>query len=170
MPETPSELYKKKIYQYDRMKRRRKQSWSHLPKNLAGNPRAYEGYYGVVETIMRRDLFTCQVCGKKGDAWGWNQVEKRAHERMIFLKGLLNEPKKHQPQLLTRVSEELKLYEYREQNPIQGLVVHHKNSDKSDQNPENLVTVCKSCHRRLHHRDRTLTIEELRANLSKKSA
>lgn len=34
--------------------------------------------------------------------------------------------------------------------PSRGLDVHHINKDKSDNSNENLVTICKSCHRAIH--------------------
>lgn len=32
-----------------------------------------------------------------------------------------------------------------------NLVVHHKNEIKTDLNPDNLITLCRSCHTSLHH-------------------
>jgi 5-methylcytosine-specific restriction endonuclease McrA len=45
---------------------------------------------------------------------------------------------------------------------IEYLTVHHKDGNKKNQNPANLVTVCTSCARRFHHRDRLLTIDEVK--------
>jgi len=45
------------------------------------------------------------------------------------------------------------------------LVVHHKDGNKYNQDPDNLVTVCRSCHRRLHPRGKILSIEEVKKKI-----
>jgi predicted HNH restriction endonuclease len=49
-----------------------------------------------------------------------------------------------------------------------NLVVHHIDGNKKNQALENLVTVCTSCHRKLHHRGRILTIDEVKKKIRKK--
>jgi 5-methylcytosine-specific restriction endonuclease McrA len=51
-----------------------------------------------------------------------------------------------------------------------NLVVHHKDGNKKNQALENLVTVCTSCHRRLHHRGQIFTIDEVKKKIRKKKS
>ena len=133
----------------------------------------YQTYYGKVDKIMARDGYTCQVCGyygvmenhvttticltcqEKGINFHplpyWGGIPKPCRE-----KGLNYTTCAECPQF-REISVEYVSHAY--------LVVHHKDGDKTNQSPDNLVTVCTSCHRRLHHRDRILTIEEVRQNL-----
>lgn len=123
--------------------------------------RDYEGFYEVKPSILERDKFTCQVCGIRGI----DTVQEFEERRIDFLSDIISHPEKYQEQLVTRAAHELEELVYGLQ--ARGLMVHHINGDKTDQRPENLVTVCHSCQRRLHPRGRVLTIEEVKKQLEK---
>ncbi len=43
-----------------------------------------------------------------------------------------------------------------------GLTAHHNDGNKKDSNPENMITVCNSCHRRFHPKNKVLTLVEVK--------
>jgi 5-methylcytosine-specific restriction endonuclease McrA len=134
----------------------------------------YETYYDVVDQILLRDSYTCQICGFYG-------VENNNATTTVCLEcerqGIDFHPTAEwriprpcrEKQLPYKVCGQCP--QYREFSlecvSYKSLVVHHKNGDKTNQNPDNLITVCTSCHRRLHPRGRTLTIGEVKEALQR---
>ena len=134
----------------------------------------YQTYYGIIDDILSRDNHTCQVCGHYGvqknhvttticlasqkegidfhPTPGWS-IPKPCREKGLHYMICAECPQ------FREISVEYISYE--------NLVVHHKDGDKTNQNPDNLVTVCTSCHRKLHPRGKILRIEELQQSKGK---
>ena len=48
-----------------------------------------------------------------------------------------------------------------------NLEVHHKNCNRSDNNPNNLITLCKCCHQRVHHKNLLIIHEDSIVSIKK---
>ncbi|MBX5321364.1 MAG: hypothetical protein QHH12_04935 [Candidatus Bathyarchaeota archaeon] len=135
----------------------------------------YKGYYDVVEEVLKRDNYTCQVCGFYG-------VES-VHAKVTVCLECERKGIPFSPDSEWRVPNPCRdkgfkscgqcpsFREYSiEYLSFAKLVVHHKDGDKCNQKLENLVTVCTSCHKRLHQRNRILSVEELRRKIKGKDS
>jgi len=132
----------------------------------------YQTYYGVVDKILARDNYTCQVCGHYGVESNDSVVtvcldcEKQGIEFHPSANWKIPKPCRER-QLPYAVCGQCP--QFRELSvecvSYKNLLVHHKDEDTTNQTPENLITVCTSCHRRLHHRGKTLTVEEAKESL-----
>ena len=141
-----------------------------------GDEYPYQTFYSKIDDVMTRDNYTCQVCGYYGveandivitrclecekQGFSFNPIKMSRIPKPCREKGLQY-----------RVCGECP--EFRE-NSIEyvshsGLLVHHLDGNKKNQELENLVTVCTSCHRRLHHRGRILQVEKVREQIGKLS-
>lgn len=135
----------------------------------------YQTFYNKIDEVMCRDNYTCQICGYYG-------VQKND----IVVRRCLECEKQgipFQPSADLRIPKPCR--EMGKQYSVCGecpefkeisveyvthssLVVHHKDGNKKNQALENLVTVCTSCHRRLHLRGKILTINEVKNKIRKK--
>lgn len=134
--------------------------------------RPYQTYYGKIDEVMSRDNYTCQICGYYGVQKN-DIVVKRCLECERI--GIVFQPNPdsaipkpcREKGLKYRVCGECP--EFKEVSieyvSHSDLVVHHRDGNKKNQALENLVTVCISCHRRLHPRGRILTIDEVKKQM-----
>ena len=135
----------------------------------------YQTFYSKIDEIMSRDNYTCQICGYYGVQENHKVVtrcldcEKIGFDFQPFPDWNIPKPCKEKG-LKFRVCGECPQFKEIsiEYVSYANLMVHHKDGNKTNQREENLVSVCISCHRRLHHRAKTLTIEEVRQKLTKK--
>jgi 5-methylcytosine-specific restriction endonuclease McrA len=129
----------------------------------------YQTFYGKIDEVMSRDNYTCQICGYFGVQRN-DIIVRRCLE--CEKQGIPYEP---QPGLKIPKPCRDKGLKYRacgecpnfkevsiEYISHRNLVVHHKDGNTKNQSLENLVTVCTSCHRRLHPRGRILTVDEVK--------
>ena len=130
---------------------------------------SYQTYYKKKPYIMKRDNYTCQVCGYYGIK------EKDVMVRRCITcekKGIPFHPDPNykipkpcvEKGLKYRVCGECPNFTKKSETHalIEKLTVHHKDGNKKNQNPENLVTVCTSCARRVHPCGRIRTLEEVK--------
>lgn len=130
----------------------------------------YKGYYEVVEEVLKRDNYTCQVCGFYG-------VES-VHDKVTVClecerKGIPFSPDPEwgvpnpcRDKGLKSCGQCPSFREYSiEHLSFHRLVVHHKDGNKCNQKLDNLITLCTNCHARIHAKKRLLTIDELRSKI-----
>jgi len=146
----------------------------------------YETYYEKVDAILERDNYTCQVCGLHREAVECYTVTKcllceELARKDPSKKGLENfhpEPDWRPPKpcpyrgVYKKCGEcpmfRIEVVKRKSRYPF---VVHHLNGEPRDNDPENLVTVCVSCHHEIHGMARSLgrlpTLEEAREHHKK---
>ena len=136
---------------------------------------SYQTYYSKIDEVMSRDNYTCQICGYYGVQTNDIVVrrcldcEKQGIPFQPTPDWIIPKPCRDKG-LKCRVCGECPQFkeisvEYVSQA---NLLVHNKDGNKKNQALENLVTVCTSCHRKLHHRGRILTIDEVKKKIRKK--
>ena len=135
----------------------------------------YQTFYGKIDEVMKRDNYTCQVCGyygvQKKDVLVRKclECEKQGIPFQPLPDWIIPKPCREKglkyrvcgecPQLKESLEEYL-FHPY--------LMVHHIDGNKKNQALDNLVRVCRSCNRRLHPRGRILTIDEVKKKIGKK--
>jgi 5-methylcytosine-specific restriction endonuclease McrA len=132
----------------------------------------YQTYYSVIDDVMLRDNYTCQICGHYGVLANHVVVTRclECEKKGIYFEPLpdWNIPKPcREKGIKFRTCGECPQFKEIsiEYVSYANLVVHHKDGKKTNQNLDNLVTVCTSCHRRLHKRGKILSIDEVKENL-----
>ena len=148
-----------------------------------------EEFYARTELILKRDNFTCQLCGYKAKREKYEEEEEVEYCGICADKGFLFEPmlelRPPSKCIFHKVFESCEecphLREVRVKVPpfehklpegiivtfsrplhievVDGevyfydasyLLVHHINGDNCDNYPENLITLCRSCHMKVH--------------------
>lgn len=137
----------------------------------------YQTYYGKIDEVMSRDNYTCQICGlygvQKNDIVIRRclECEKQGIPFQPFPNSKIPNPCTVRGLKYRVCGECLQFKEISiEHVSHANLVVHHLDGNKKNQSLENLVTVCTSCHRRLHTRKRILSIEEVKQEIEKEKA
>ncbi|MCD6484644.1 MAG: HNH endonuclease [Candidatus Odinarchaeota archaeon] len=149
-------------------------------------PSPYKNYDKLKRIVFERDNYTCQICGYKPNiplTIKFRYCKKCAEKGFLFkpIPGWKPPMKCKFHEKLNRCGEcdyyeEIKIqlppFEHKLPEEITitfgipfPLVVHHIDGNKYNDNLENLITVCRSCHRRLHPKGKTLGIEEAKKKI-----
>lgn len=134
----------------------------------------YQTFYGKIDEVMSRDNYTCQVCGYYG-VQANDVVVTRCLECERQSMPYQPSPKSRIPKPCRDKGSPYRVCgecpEFRETSieyvSHANLVVHHLDGNKKNQDLKNLVTLCTSCHRRLHPRGRILNVETMREQIGK---